>query len=177
MKMFKNKSISVNWGMINFLLISIAIVCSFFFLRSCGKNPIPDIVNVPKENTVVNNITQKQKEIHTIEKQVVTKQANEESLDVLKREIFAELAKYRKTEDYPRIIRIQDSVINIQEQQIDTLRGIITLKDTQLTAQRYIIDSKDTLISISKADAKKYKKQRNILALIAIVEAGVIIVK
>lgn len=160
----------------NALLFALVIV-SILYIRSCGNPPVPSIVNVPKVKDVTNNITKKEETIHTFEKQIYNKEATEKMLLGFKEEMFLELEKYRQTNDLPSVVRIQDSIIHIQQDEIGNLHGIIGLKDSIIVAQRFIIDSKDTLLSISHSETKKFKKQRNILALIAIIEAGIIVVK
>ena len=159
------------------VLLVLLVVFGFFYLKSCGKEETPSIINVPKSKNVINNIEKKEKSIHTFEKQIYNKEATEKMLNGFKQEMFLELEKYRQTNDLPSIVRIQDSIIHIQQDEIGNLQGIIGLKDSVIIAQRFIIDSKDTLLSISDSKVKKFKRQRNLLALIAIVEAGIIIVK
>lgn len=154
------------------------VIFVFFYFKSCGNTITPNIIKVPvKEKPIVNNITKKQETIRTFEKEVFNKEELDRALENFKISLMRDLDSVRRADDLLSAVRIQDSIINIQENQITNLRGTVDIKDSIITAQRYIINSKDTLLSIKEADVKKFKKQRNIAALIAIIEGGLLILK
>lgn len=174
--------------------IALTLLMLFFVLRSCGdvKNDlVPSGLSKKDKKEIINAIKDKrldivdsEKVIHTYEKEVYNKREVENMLSVFKDSLFSELASAKIDNSLGSVIRIQDSIINIQELELSNYRGIIDYKDSIIFekdsiiyAQRYIINSQDTLLAVSNADVKKFRRQRNVLAIVALIEAGVLIFK
>lgn len=144
---------------------------------STGKNITNTIIKAPSEKTINRNIYNEKQVIRTYEKEVLNKKELSTLFESMRNDLMDSLHKTRERQDWNSVIRIQDSVIHIQGREIANLHGIIDLKDSIILAERYISNSKDTLLAIRDVDVKKFKRQRNWLALACVVEAGIIIIK
>lgn len=71
------------------------------------------------------------------------------------------LKSVKNQRDTFKIVRIQDTLINILTVQNDSLKSVVMYQDSIIVAQRYIINSKDTIIALERNSSKKYKRQRN----------------
>jgi hypothetical protein len=88
-----------------------------------------------------------------------------------------ELAAVKNSKDTFNIVQIQDTMIGVLYNKINTQNNIIQNQDTIIQAQRYIINSKDTIIATKDFDIKRIKKQRNLSFLANGILTGILILK
>jgi hypothetical protein len=88
-----------------------------------------------------------------------------------------ELEKYKNVRDTFNIIQVQDTIINVLDDENNRLKSVVNFQDSIILAQRYIINSKDTIITSQKFDVKRLKKQRNISVLLNVLLGTVAVIK
>jgi len=119
----------------------------------------------------------KETQINTIEKRIgnekniISKISNEIGL------LRADLETFKAERDTIRIIQIQDTIINVLTSENTHLKSVVNDQDSIIVHQRYIINSNDTIVTVLKADTKRFKKQRNISILINALLTGAVILK
>ena len=119
----------------------------------------------------------KETRINTIEKRIgneknIIKQISNE-IGLLR----SDLETFKAERDTIRIIQIQDTIINVLTSENTHLKSVVNDQDSIIVHQRYIINSNDTIVTVLKADTKRFKKQRNISILINALLTGAVILK
>lgn len=164
-----------NFMKINFKVI-LQVLMVVLILLLVFRNP-PQAIYPITEKKVVNNIKGKENTVR--ERETVIKY-NEEDVERLNESVYnlqLELAKFKRGKDTVNIIHTQDNLIDTlfyQGQKKDSIIGDLKLNVADL---KYINTSKDTLLVLSKADLKKVKRQRNILALTVLGITTIAIIK
>jgi len=150
----------------------IAIILLLIFRGS--EKPIYKIAPIKEIET---RIEGKETRINTIEKRIgneknIIKQISNE-IGLLR----ADLETFKAERDTIRIIQIQDTIINVLTSENTHLKSVVNDQDSIIVHQRYIINSNDTIVTVLKADTKRFKKQRNISILINALLTGAVILK
>ena len=156
-------------------LIILGIIAIILLLVFRGtEKPVYKIAPIKKIET---RIEGKETRINTIEKRIgnekniISKISNEITL------LRQDLERFKSERDTVRIVQIQDTIINVLTSENTHLKSVVNDQDSIIVHQRYIIDSKDTIVTVLKADTKRFKKQRNISILINALLTGAVILK
>ena len=156
-------------------LIILGIIATIWLLVFRGtEKPVYKIAPIKKIET---RIEGKETQIKTIEKRIgnekniISQISNEIGL------LRSDLESFKAERDTVRIIQIQDTIINVLTSENTHLKSVVNDQDSIIVHQRYIIDSNDTIVTVLKADTKRFKKQRNISILINALLTGAVILK
>jgi len=129
--------------------------------------PTPKIV----DNTDYLRIERLKDSIQTLNSQDTNLRFASDSLIVIKDTLFVTLREVQEIHDTIRIIEVQDSIINVQHEEIITLNTRLDIKDLiiqqndSLTVQ--IVSDKDLYIEDLQKALKKEKRKRIITTIIA----------
>ena len=157
------------------ILFLLAFLGVFYLLIFNGNKST--VYPEPLINEIETRIIQKDTVIFNHEKTVIREKNNAEETRVLFDSLFTELEKVKNLRDTVEIIQIQDTIINVLNVENSHLKNVIVGQDSIIIAQRYIIDSKDTIIQIQAHESKRFKRQRNISAIINAGLVGILILK
>lgn len=143
----------------------------FAMINKSQKEPIKST------KTIERTIERKEQAINYYNTQVLDQKKIIESIErsLLNKMGLLQLAKAEK--DTAMIIQIQDTVIYLQDIDINHLKKVIDWQDSTIVAQRYIINAKDTIISSYQMDLKKTKRQRNGSLMLNAILTGALIFK
>ena len=113
----------------------------------------------------------------TITINVIKERLKKIDLSAFNNKIDSLVSERLKTLDKDTIIIIQDSIIYIQAESIDTLNHIVKSKDSIIGGQDFVIESKGTIIDIQKEVIKKKDRKIIKLALATVVASAISILK
>lgn len=138
---------------------------------------INPVENHTDENTVVNNINQKEKISKEIQTVVLHQKDTVYAISSEALMLRDQLKNFKFQRDTVMILAYSDTLIQKQDHQIGVLNRIVSNQDSVISLKDYIITSKDTLIALDKKKIKKLKRQRNIALGAAVLATGVAILK
>lgn len=136
-----------------------------------------EVVEVTSENVLRDSIFVYDTVIKQTERIIIQKESNNAELENRINYLTLLLDSAKQRGDTVKIIEIQDTTINTLKQSNDTLKSIISLKDTVIHNKDLIIESQDTIIVIKNSKIKKFKRQRNVLGVVAVVIGGIAVFK
>jgi hypothetical protein len=152
------------------------ILLSFVIFKSCQPKPQP-IYSGSKPKVIEKRIEKELQTVNFYSKEVTNIKGIISEMDDLRSDLFNELSKVKRQRDTVRIIQTQDSIIHVLLTQSNHKDSVISYQNAIIDSQGRIISSQDTLLTLSKIDLKKVKKQRNWSFIANGILTGLLIIK
>lgn len=152
------------------------ILLSFAIFKSCQPKP-QVIYSGSKPRVIEKRVEHERQTINHYTQEVANIKGIISEMDHLRSDLFDELSKVKRQRDTVRIIQTQDSIIHVLLTQSNHKDSVISYQSAIIDSQGRIIASQDTLLTLSKIDLKKVKKQRNWSFVANGILTGLLIIK